>query len=72
MSNRRRPQLKQEVNINLSRYVTLCISFIEQDGYSVEGLIAQDTVEVAVSQIQIQLIKVGQIQKEETFLTRSN
>ena len=30
MSNRRRPQLKQEVNINLSSYVTLCISFIEQ------------------------------------------
>ncbi|MBS9773399.1 MAG: hypothetical protein O4805_01665 [Trichodesmium sp. St16_bin2-tuft] len=30
MSNRRRPQLKQEVNINLLRYMTLCISFIEQ------------------------------------------
>ncbi|MCL2924703.1 MAG: transposase [Trichodesmium sp. MAG_R04] len=30
MSNRRRPQLKQEVNINLSHYVMLCISFIEQ------------------------------------------
>gem|GEM_PF-6202263 len=30
MSNRRRPQLKQEVNINLSRYVKLCISLIEQ------------------------------------------
>ena len=30
MSNRRRPQLKREVNINLSRYVTLCLSFIEQ------------------------------------------
>ena len=29
--NRRRPQLKQEVNINLSSYMTLCISFIKQD-----------------------------------------
>jgi len=29
MSKRRWPQLKQEVNINLSHYVTLCISFIE-------------------------------------------
>ncbi|NEQ75826.1 MAG: hypothetical protein F6K23_23975 [Okeania sp. SIO2C9] len=30
MSNRRRPHKKQEVNIKLSRHVTLCISFIEQ------------------------------------------
>ena len=30
MSNRRRPQLKQEVNIKMSRYVTLCIGFIKQ------------------------------------------
>ena len=28
-SNRGQPQLKQEVNINLSRYMTFCISFIE-------------------------------------------
>ena len=33
MSNRRRPQLKQEVNINLSRYVTLCIIFIKHIFY---------------------------------------
>ncbi|GGA03425.1 DUF4926 domain-containing protein [Okeania sp. KiyG1] len=33
-----------------------------EDGYSVEGLIAQDTVEVAESQIQF--IKVEQIQEK--------
>ncbi|NET25471.1 DUF4926 domain-containing protein [Okeania sp. SIO1I7] len=37
----------------------------EEDGYSVEGLIAQDTVEVAESQIQ--LINAEKIQ-EVTFL----
>ncbi|NEP45988.1 MAG: DUF4926 domain-containing protein [Okeania sp. SIO2G4] len=36
-----------------------------EDGYSVEGLIAQDTVEVTESQIQ--LISVEQIQEKQTF-----
>ena len=39
-----------------------------EDGYSVEGLIAQDTVEVAESQIE--LINVEQIQEKQTFLSR--
>ncbi|NER08453.1 MAG: DUF4926 domain-containing protein [Okeania sp. SIO3C4] len=34
-----------------------------EDGYSVEGLIAQDTVEVAESQIQ--LIEIEKIQEKE-------
>lgn len=39
-----------------------------EDGYSVEGLIAQDTVEVTESQIK--LIKVEQIPEKATFLNR--
>jgi hypothetical protein len=42
--------------------------FQGEDGYSVEGLIAQDTVEVAESQIK--LIKVEQIPEKATFLNR--
>ncbi|NES02830.1 MAG: DUF4926 domain-containing protein [Okeania sp. SIO2F4] len=38
----------------------------EEDGYSVEGLIAQDTVEVSESQIE--LINVEQTQEKVTFL----
>ncbi|MGK7922763.1 MAG: DUF4926 domain-containing protein [Trichodesmium sp.] len=38
-----------------------------EDGYSLEGLIAQDTVEVAESQIQ--LINVEQPQEKATFLS---
>jgi hypothetical protein len=37
-----------------------------EDGYSVEGLIAEDTVEVTESQIK--LIKVKQTQETATFL----
>ncbi|NEP80846.1 MAG: DUF4926 domain-containing protein [Okeania sp. SIO3B3] len=37
-----------------------------EDGYSLEGLIAQDTVEVTESQIQ--LIKVQQTQEKTAFL----
>ena len=37
-----------------------------EDGYSIEGLITQDTVEVAESQIK--LIKVKQTQETATFL----
>ncbi len=32
MSNRRRPQLKQEVNSKISRYVTFYIGFMKQIG----------------------------------------
>lgn len=39
-----------------------------EDGYSVEGLIAQDTVEVTESQIN--LIKVEQRQDKVTFFNR--
>ena len=40
-----------------------------EDGYSVEGLIAQDTVEVAESQIK--LINVEQIQEKEKAMRLS-
>ncbi|ELR97842.1 DUF4926 domain-containing protein [Gloeocapsa sp. PCC 73106] len=39
-----------------------------EDGYSVEGLIAQDTVEVTESQIK--LVKVEQVPEKETIFKR--
>ncbi|NEO53584.1 MAG: trypsin-like peptidase domain-containing protein [Okeania sp. SIO3B5] len=77
MSNRRRPQWKQEVNINLSRYVTLCISFIEQhpirifgfpkghnDGIWVSGILRDLT---GKNWLQIEDVKVSGYQVEKGF-----
>ncbi len=46
MSNRRRPQWKQEVNIKLSRYVTLCISFIEQNATCLMRAVSRNYIDI--------------------------